>query len=66
MLSLVVTLIVIGILLGLLNYFAADMKLDGKILKIINIFVVICAVLYILNAFGLFSGVHDIPVPRVR
>jgi hypothetical protein len=65
MLGLVITLIVIGVLLWLLNTYGGA-YIDGKILMIINVVVVICVVLYVLNAFGLFSGAHDIPVPKVR
>lgn len=65
MLGLVLTLVVIGVLLWLLNTYGAP-YIDRKILVIINVVVVVCVVLYVLTAFGLFSGAHDIPVPRVR
>ena len=38
--SLVVVLIAVGVLLGLLNYVAPSIKLDGTILNIINVVVI--------------------------
>lgn len=64
--QLVVTLIVIGILLGLLNYYARGKEwFDAKILTIINIVVIVIVILWLLAVFGVI-GVLDAPVPRVR
>lgn len=63
LLSVVFVLIVVGVLLWLVN---AYIPMDGKIKNILNIVVVIAVVLWLLNIFGLFAGIHDIPVPRVR
>lgn len=60
MLALVITLAVIGVLLWALN---AYVPMDAKIKQIINIVVVICVVVYLLRAFGVFG--HDIPVPQI-
>jgi hypothetical protein len=46
--TLVVTLIVIGILLWLVNTY---IPMDGKIKNILNIVVVVCVVLWLLNIF---------------
>jgi type IV secretory pathway TrbL component len=62
MLSLIITLIVIGVLLWAVN---AYIPMDAKIKNILNIVVVICVVLYVLSAFGIFHH-SDIPVPQVR
>jgi hypothetical protein len=64
MIALIVTLVVIGVLLYLLNAYAGAF-IDSKILHIINIVVVICVILYLLNVFGLLP-MGDMPVPRVR
>jgi hypothetical protein len=64
LISLVVTLIVIGVLLYLLNTYGGAF-IDPKILTIINIVVIVCVVLWLLKVFGLLSY-GDIPVPRVR
>jgi len=61
--SLVVTLIVIGVLLWLVN---AYIPMDGKIKKILNIVVVICVVLWLLSVFGVLGHSNDIQVPQVR
>ena len=62
LISLVITLIVVGVLLWLIN---TCIPMDGKIKKIVNVVVVIAVVLWLLSAFGILSGAHDIRVPRV-
>jgi hypothetical protein len=61
--SLVVTLIVVGVLLWLVNTY---IPMDGKIKKILNIVVVICVVIWVLYAFGILNHGGDIRVPQVR
>lgn len=63
MLSLVITLIVVGILLWLVN---AYIPMDAKIKNILNVVVVVCVVVYLLSAFGIFNHAHDVPVPKLR
>ena len=63
LISLVVTLIVVGVLLWLVN---AYIPMDGKIKKILNIVVVIVVVLWLLNVFGILGHSGDIRVPQVR
>lgn len=63
LITLVVILIVIGILLGLMNKYV---DMDPKIKNIINIVVVICVVIWLLNVFGLLNYGYTIPVPRAR
>lgn len=63
MLGLIIVLIVIGLLLFAVNSY---LPLDPKIKTIINVVVVICTVLYVLSAFGLFAGTANIPIPRLR
>jgi len=61
--SLVVTLIVVGVLLWLVNTY---IPMDGKIKKILNIVVVICVVIWLLVAFGVINRAGDIRVPQVH
>jgi uncharacterized membrane protein YhdT len=63
LISLAVTLIVIGVLLWLVN---AYIPMDGKIKKILNVVVVICVVMWLLFAFGILNHSGDIRVPRVQ
>jgi bacteriorhodopsin len=63
LISLVVTLIVIGVLLWLVNTY---IPMDGKIKKILNVVVVICVVVWLLYAFGIISRAGDIRVPRIQ
>jgi Fe2+ transport system protein B len=63
MISLVVTLIVVGVLLWLVNTY---IPMDGKIKKILNIVVVVCVVIWLLYAFGVMGRTGDIRVPQLR
>ena len=63
LISLVVTLIVVGVLLWLVNPY---LPMDGKIKKILNIVVVICVVVWLLSVFGVLGHSGDIHVPQVR
>ena len=62
LISLAITLIVVGVLLWLVN---AYIPMDGKIKKILNVVVVICVVVWLLFAFGILDRSGDIRVPQV-
>jgi hypothetical protein len=59
LINLVVTLIVVGVLLWLVNTY---IPMDRKIKQILNIVIVIAVVLWLLNAFGLLAGLSSIRV----
>ena len=59
LISLVITLIVVGVLLWLVNTY---IPMDGKIKQIINVVVVIAVVLWLLQAFGLLGPLNNIRV----
>jgi LytS/YehU family sensor histidine kinase len=61
--SIVVTLIVVGILLGLLNTY---IPMDGKIKSILNAVVVIAVILWLLSGLGVLGRANAIQLPRVR
>ena len=63
LITLVLTLIVVGVLLYLVNNY---IPMDGKIKKILNIVVVICVVVWLLYAFGIMGRTGDIRVPQLR
>jgi len=63
LLSLAVTLIVIGVLLWLVNTY---IPMDAKIKRILNVVVVVCVVLWLLCAFGIIGRMHNVPVPQFR
>ena len=63
LINLVVTLIVVGVLLWLIN---AYIPMDGKIKRILNIVVVICVVVWLLSVFGVITHSGNIHVPQVR
>ncbi len=59
----VITLIVVGVILWLINSY---MPMDGKIKKILNIVVVICVVVWLLSVFGVLGHAGDLRVPQVH
>jgi hypothetical protein len=63
LISLILTLIVIGVLLWLVNTY---IPMDGKIKNILNVVVVICVVIWLLYAFGLISQVNEVKVPQLH
>ena len=54
MINLLITLVIVGVLLWLVNSY---IPMDGKIKNILNIVVVIAVVLWLLQSFGILSGV---------
>ena len=63
LISLIVTLIVIGVLLWLINSY---IPMDGKIKKILNVVVVICVVIWLLSVFGVIGHTGDIQIGRAH
>ncbi len=63
LITLVLTLMVVGIALWLINGY---IPMDGKIKKILNIVVVICVVVWLLSVFGVIGHGNDIRVPQLR
>jgi len=59
--SLVITLIVVGVLLWLVNTY---IPMDGKIKQILNAVVIIAVVLWLLSAFGLIGNLGNVRVGR--
>jgi hypothetical protein len=59
LIAIVITLIVVGILLWLVNTY---IPMDGKIKKILNIVVLVVVVLWLLGVFGVWGYVRNIHV----
>jgi hypothetical protein len=59
LISLIVTLIVIGVLLWLVNSY---IPMDHKIKRILNIVVVVAVVVWLLNVLGLMDSIRGIRV----
>ena len=59
LISLVITLVVVGVLLWLLNNYV---PMDSKIKTIINVVVVIVVVIWLLQAFGLLGSLQNIRI----
>ena len=54
MINLLITLVVVGLLLWLVNNYV---PMDSKIKSILNVIVVIAVMVWLLQAFGLIGGV---------
>jgi hypothetical protein len=59
--NVVLTLVVIGVLLWLINTY---IPMDAKIKRLLNVVVVVAAVLWLLNVFGLFHNLGNLRVGR--
>jgi small-conductance mechanosensitive channel len=57
--SIIISLVVVGVLLWLINTYV---PMDGKIKKIVNIVVVVVVVLWLLSVFGIIDHVRGIHV----
>ena len=57
--TLVITLIVVGVLLWLVNTY---IPMDGKIKSILNAVVVIAVVIWLLQAFGMLGSLNNIHI----
>jgi hypothetical protein len=61
LLSVLLTLVVVGVVLWLVNTY---IPMDAKIKRILNIVVVVVVVLWLLNVFGLFQQFGNLRVGR--
>jgi len=59
LITIVITLIVVGILLWLVNTY---IPMDGKIKKVLNIVVMVVVVFWLLNVFGVWNYVRNVHV----
>ena len=59
LLTIVISLIVVGVLLWLINTY---IPMDGKIKKVLNIVVMVVVVLWLLNVFGVWGHVKNVRV----
>ena len=57
--TIVITLIVVGVLLWLVNTY---IPMDGKIKKVLNVVVMVVVVLWLLNVFGVLGHLRDVRV----
>ncbi len=61
LINLVITLVVVGLLLWLVNNY---IPMDGKIKQILNVVVVIAVVIWLLQAFGLIGSLGSIRIGK--
>lgn len=58
-LTILIVLIIVGVVLYLINNY---IPMDRKIKSILNIVVVICVIIWLLKAFGLFDSLGNVKV----
>lgn len=63
LISLIVTLVIVGVLMWLINDY---IPMEATIKRILNIVVIIAVVLWLLYAFGVLGHANTITVPQVR
>ena len=63
LLTTVLTLIVVGVLLWLVNTY---IPMDGKIKQILNIVVVIAVILWLLYGFGVLGHGGEVRLPDIK
>lgn len=61
LISLIITLVVVGVLLWLVNTY---IPMDGKIKKILNIVVIIAVVLWLLSVFGVIGSISGFRIGK--
>jgi hypothetical protein len=59
LIGLVLTLVIVGVLLWLINNYV---PMDSKIKTIVNVVVVIVVVIWLLQAFGILGSLRDIRI----
>jgi hypothetical protein len=63
LITVVLTLIVVGVLLWLVNTY---IPMDGKIKRILNFVVVVAVILWLLYGFGILGNSGDIRLPEIK
>ena len=58
-LTIILTIIIVGLLLWVLNNY---LPMDGKIKQILNIVVVLVLIIWLLKIFGIFAGLENVRV----
>jgi hypothetical protein len=58
-LTIIIVLIVVGVILYLINRY---IPMDAKIKSILNIVVVICVIIWLLQAFGILGHLNNVKV----
>lgn len=63
LISIVLTLIIVGVLLWAINNY---IPMDGKIKSILNVVVVVAVVIWLLYGFGVLNSGGEIRMPEIR
>lgn len=63
LITVLITLIIVGVLLWLINTYV---PMDKKIKTILNVVVVIMVILWLLNGFGIFGTMSNMPMGNMH
>jgi len=63
MIGLIITLVVVGLLLWVVETF---IPMDAKVKLLLQVVVILILVLYALSFFGIISGIHETAPLRLR
>ncbi len=63
LITVLVTLVIVGVILWLINSY---IPMDGKIKKILNVVVVIVVILWLLSAFGVIGSLSNVNIGDMR
>lgn len=61
LISVLITLVIVGVLLWLVNNY---LPMDGKMKKVLNIAVLILVALWLLSGFGVLSSIEHIHIGK--
>ncbi len=62
MIALIVTIALVGLIVWLITTY---IPMPPGYKRAIQIIALVCVILFVLKAFGLFEHAHDIPVPKL-
>ncbi len=61
LITVVIVLLVVGVLLAVINMYGPP-HVDAKILKIINVVVIVAVIIWLLRVFGVWSYISQVTV----
>lgn len=63
MLELIISVAIVGVVVWCI---VTLIPMPSQFKTVIVVIAMVCVVIYVLRAFGLFAGGHDLPVPDLR
>lgn len=63
LIGLIITLVVVGLLLWVIN---TQVPMQDTVKRILNVVVIIAVIIWLLTAFGVLQSINNVQVPRVH